>query len=83
MVTLKHGPVIDYRQCNGCHRCYDNCPDDVFGWDEVKGLPIVAYPDECHYCDICVLECSDEAIHLDFPIQVLLDLGVYPRDKNN
>ncbi|MGI6317740.1 MAG: 4Fe-4S dicluster domain-containing protein [Dethiobacteria bacterium] len=33
---INYGPKIDYRFCKGCGDCYENCPMDVFGWDEEK-----------------------------------------------
>ena len=40
MFNLNYGPKIDYKYCNGCGDCYDNCPMDVFGWDEEKQMPL-------------------------------------------
>ncbi|MBA7685356.1 hypothetical protein ES703_93779 [subsurface metagenome] len=78
MIKVTYGPKINYRLCNGCRRCYDNCPLDVFGWDNEEGLPTVAYPDECCYCGICELECLELAINVEVPLHSRLYLGLYP-----
>ncbi len=44
VTKIGNGPKIDFRVCNGCGTCYDICPMDVFGWDEEKQMPFVAYP---------------------------------------
>lgn len=77
-MTIGYGPKIDYRFCNGCKKCYDICPSDVFDWDDEKSLPIVAYPDECYYCAGCELECLEEAISIKLPLHAMLDIGIYP-----
>ena len=38
---------IDYHRCNGCKKCYDLCPMDVFSWNEKINMPRVAYEEEC------------------------------------
>lgn len=73
-----YGPKVDYRLCNGCRRCYDLCPMDVFTWDGDKGMPTVAYPGECCYCDICELECLEQAIDLEIPLFAKIYRGIYP-----
>ena len=80
MLKVKHGPEINYRFCKGCKKCYLECPSDVFGWDDEKGLPTINYPGECYYCGTCELECMEEAIKLILPVHVLLDLGIDPRE---
>lgn len=58
---------IDYRKCNGCKKCYDECPMDVFVWDEDMHMPVVAYEDECWHCGICWMSCPKRAIDVTFP----------------
>jgi len=61
-------PVIDEDRCTGCGTCVNICPEDVF-WDSKEGeTPIVYYPNECWYCNSCVLECEEEAIKLRIPL---------------
>ena len=59
---------IDYERCSGCKRCYKLCPLDIIAWDEEKGRPYVAYPDECQLCFICQIECPEKAIEIRVPI---------------
>lgn len=58
---------IDYRLCNGCKKCYDRCPMDVFTWDEETKQPKVAYEEECWHCGICWMECPKRAIDILLP----------------
>lgn len=73
-----HGPKIDYRFCNGCGMCYDNCPQDVYGWDKERGQPSINYPGECWHCGICELDCPELAINVDLALQAKLFLGIDP-----
>ena len=57
-------PKIDYKRCNGCKICYDDCPGDIISWDEEKDLPVILYPDECWYCGNCELHCPQECINI-------------------
>ena len=53
---------IDYKKCNVCRICYEDCPGDVIGWDEDKNIPFIAYPNECWYCGNCEVHCPKQAI---------------------
>ena len=81
MVKITYGPMIDYRHCNGCRQCYDYCPLDIFGWDDDKGMPVVAYPGECRFCCICELDCLQKAISVELPLHSKIDLAIYPDVK--
>ena len=59
---------VDFNKCNGCKICYNECPMDVFAWDEEKKKPVVAYPDECWYCGACEIDCPVKAIDLSLSI---------------
>ena len=72
---------IDYKYCNGCGRCYDICPLDVFGWNDDEGLPIVTYPSECWHCGACELECPEEAIIIATPFFQKFFWGIPPEIK--
>jgi NAD-dependent dihydropyrimidine dehydrogenase PreA subunit len=58
---------IDYRRCNGCKRCYDLCPMDVFTWDEEMKMPRVTNWEECWICGVCWMECPKRAIDITLP----------------
>lgn len=73
---MEHGPNVDFQHCNGCMACYNYCPSDVYGWDAGKKLPTVDYPDECHYCGACELECTNLAIDVVPPLQTRIELGI-------
>ncbi|MDD5704072.1 MAG: ferredoxin family protein [Dehalococcoidales bacterium] len=79
MIKVTYGPSIDYENCNGCGKCYDICPMDVYGWDEEKHLPVVNYPEECRACLYCEFGCSCVAIDVRFPLHAMLDFGIDPR----
>jgi NAD-dependent dihydropyrimidine dehydrogenase PreA subunit len=59
-------PVIDKKLCNLCGICWSYCPQDVFAPIHDEEPPAVAYPRECWYCAVCVMECPTEAIHLEW-----------------
>jgi adenylylsulfate reductase subunit B len=77
-VEINYGPKIDYRYCNGSGICYEICPTDVFGWDEEKQMPVVAYPGECSFCCFCEIVCPEVAIDVRIPLHHLLDFGISP-----
>jgi adenylylsulfate reductase, subunit B len=77
-VEISYGPKIDYRHCNGCGTCYQNCPMDVFGWDAEKQMPTVAYGAECSCCCFCEVMCSEVAIDVHLPLHQMLDFGIAP-----
>ena len=59
---------IDYRKCNGCRRCYDICPMDVYVIDEESKMPRIEYPDECWLDGMCFYECPKRAIEMSLPV---------------
>jgi len=61
---------IDYRRCNGCKRCYDLCPMDVYNWDEDMKMPRIEYEAECWHCGICFMECPKRAIDITLPVSL-------------
>lgn len=75
---INYGPKIDYRFCNGCGMCYQHCPTDVFGWDEEKKMPTVAYPGECAFCCQCEPMCPEMAIDVELPLHAMIDFGITP-----
>lgn len=73
-----YGPRIDYRFCKGCGDCYENCPMDVFGWDDEKQMPTVDYAGECSICCFCETLCPEVAIDVLIPLHHMLDFGIAP-----
>jgi adenylylsulfate reductase subunit B len=65
-------PIIDKDKCNGCGRCVEICPTDVFFGSEKKKIPVVTYPDQCWHENACVRECPKEAIKLRLPLPMML-----------
>jgi len=64
-------PVLfDPDICNGCNRCVDICPMEVFIPNPEKGKPpIILYPEECWYGGCCVEECPRQgAITFNSPL---------------
>jgi len=58
---------INENYCKGCDICIFVCPRDVFIKSDKlnkKGvyLPIVKFPEKCTNCQLCVLQCPDQAI---------------------
>ena len=66
---------IVYEKCAGCGSCYEQCPNDVIGWNAEKGIPFIAYPDECSHCGVCALECGCGAIEHIIPLACYDDLN--------
>ena len=49
---------IDPAVCNGCNRCVEVCPVDVFGPNPKPGKPpLVLFPGECWQEGACVETC--------------------------
>ena len=70
-------PVIDQDKCTCCGICEDICSEDVFfvnnEEDESKcDQHMVAHPDFCYHCYLCVKECPSEAIWLRTPMTMIV-----------
>jgi len=65
-------PSVDEDLCIGCQLFIDTCPGDVYDWDELKVVPIVARPDNCVvYCVGCAKNCTEDAITFPTKEQIL------------
>ena len=64
--------VFDTAICNGCNRCVNICPMDLFIPNPERGKPpIVLYPEECRYDGQCVEECPEAgAIRQNHPLMM-------------
>jgi len=79
-VKINYGPRIDEKLCNGCGKCYEYCPQDIFGWDKEKNVPTIDYPGECDVCCFCEILCPEVAVDVQIPVHNLLDFGIAPVD---
>ncbi len=59
--------IIDNQACNGCGRCVDVCSVNVLEMATTdEGLKArVARPDDCLFCEACVIDCRQVAIMLN------------------
>lgn len=66
------GIIIDYTRCNGCGKCCEVCPADIFDINSESHQLTVAYPEECWYCGACIYDCPiDGAIRMELPLACL------------
>ncbi|MFC1902736.1 ferredoxin family protein [Chloroflexota bacterium] len=66
-------PIIDANICNGCGKCVQVCPCDVFYQEKKKETPIIKNPYECWHYAACVMECPvTGAIELRIPLSHMI-----------
>jgi adenylylsulfate reductase subunit B len=65
-------PIIDKDKCNGCGKCVEICPNDVFFGSQLGEIPKVTYPDQCWHENACVNDCPKEAIVLRIPLPMMI-----------
>jgi adenylylsulfate reductase subunit B len=65
-------PIIDKDKCNGCGKCIEICPNDVFFGSQQGEVPKVTYPDQCWHENACVYDCPQEAINLRIPLPMMI-----------
>ena len=73
LVPNRTGPGVGIRieesLCIGCCSCANICRIQTILPNPEKGKPpIVAYPDECWYCGVCVGVCPTGALEMRLPI---------------
>ncbi|AEH06791.1 4Fe-4S dicluster domain-containing protein [Methanothermococcus okinawensis] len=61
---------INEKYCKGCDICIYVCPRDVFVKSDKlnkKGVypPVAEHPEKCTNCQLCVLECPDQAVSVE------------------
>ena len=71
VITPSRPVIFNPEICNGCNRCIEVCPIDVYVPNPEKGkTPMILHPDECWYCGCCVDECAlPGAIKFNWPLQ--------------
>lgn len=68
-------PTVYDDLCDGCRKCVEFCPYDVFAWDEETDRPQVANPLNCIVgCTACTRICAPGAITFP-PSTMLASLG--------
>lgn len=55
--------VLDEALCNGCGRCVEVCPHEVFAMN--AGVARIVGRDRCMECGACRMNCSENAIAVD------------------
>jgi len=58
-----HSLVLDEALCNGCGRCVEVCPHEVFAMHD--HVARIVSRDTCMECGACRMNCSEEAITVD------------------
>ena len=57
-----HSLVLDAARCNGCGRCVEVCPHEVFALNGRKAA--IVHRDACMECGACRLNCAAGAIEV-------------------
>jgi Na+-translocating ferredoxin:NAD+ oxidoreductase RNF subunit RnfB len=61
-ITIKH----NLEKCKeGCFKCVQSCPVDIFEKAEKKVKVIENNEDECTICDLCLQVCPVHAIRIE------------------
>jgi NAD-dependent dihydropyrimidine dehydrogenase PreA subunit len=55
--------TYDAELCNGCRRCIDVCPHQVFDMQDKRAR--VVRKDDCMECGACALNCEPGALTVD------------------
>jgi MinD superfamily P-loop ATPase len=65
-------PEVDYERCTFCGRCAEVC---VWHAIAVVGQKVLIFPELCHGCGSCTLNCPEEAIHEVLHVMGTLESG--------
>jgi MinD superfamily P-loop ATPase len=65
-------PEVDFDRCTFCGRCAEVCP-----WHAVAvvGRKVLVFPELCHGCGSCTLNCPENAIHEVLHVMGVLESG--------
>jgi MinD superfamily P-loop ATPase len=66
-------PQIDLERCTFCGRCAEVCQYNAIA---VVGEKVLVFPEMCHGCGSCTLNCPTEAIH-----EVFHDMGMVEQGR--
>ena len=65
-------PEVDFDRCTYCGRCAEVC---VWHAIAVVGRRVLVFPELCHGCGSCTLNCPEEAIHEVLHVMGTLESG--------
>jgi MinD superfamily P-loop ATPase len=65
-------PEVDYERCTFCGRCAEVC---VWHAIAVVGHKVLIFPELCHGCGSCTLNCPEDAIHEVLHVMGSLESG--------
>jgi MinD superfamily P-loop ATPase len=65
-------PEVDYEKCTFCGRCAEVC---VWHAIAVVGKRVLIFPELCHGCGSCTLNCPEDAIHEVLSVSGSLESG--------
>jgi len=65
-------PVVDLAKCTYCGRCAEVCAYHAIA---VVGQRVLVFPELCHGCGSCTLNCPTEAIHEELNIIGVVEQG--------
>ncbi len=54
--------TLDTTKCNGCMKCIEVCPHNVFSMNNKKAS--IIDKDRCMECGACAINCADGAIYV-------------------
>ena len=65
-------PEVDFQRCTFCGRCAEVC---VWHAIAVVGRKVLIFPELCHGCGSCILNCPEDAIHEVLHVMGTLESG--------
>ena len=66
-------PKVDFAKCTYCGRCAEVCQYNAIA---VVGEKVLVFPELCHGCGSCTLNCPEEAIHEVLNVTGTIDRAV-------